>query len=87
MVYRFASPLLSSASSLLTLWLTVFFPSAIQADDVLTIELTKSDTQRWWPHVLTHHPKIDTTKLTPENSKLSDLDGAPSPFGFAPHAG
>jgi hypothetical protein len=29
----------------------------------------------WWPHVLTHHPKVDTTKITPSNSKLSDLDG------------
>ncbi|WOO82367.1 Nuclear movement protein nudC [Vanrija pseudolonga] len=46
---------------------------------VLTFELEKFsahiNSHRWWPHVLTKDPKIDTTKIQPENTKLSDLDG------------
>jgi hypothetical protein len=29
----------------------------------------------WWSSVIVGAPKIDVTKITPENSKLGDLDG------------
>jgi hypothetical protein len=29
----------------------------------------------WWAHVVTSAPKIDVTKIQPESSKLSDLNG------------
>ena len=29
----------------------------------------------WWANVIPSHTAIDTTKIQPENSKLSDLDG------------
>lgn len=29
----------------------------------------------WWEHVVTSAPKIDVTKIQPENSNLGDLDG------------
>ncbi|KAK4052254.1 hypothetical protein OIO90_004476 [Microbotryomycetes sp. JL221] len=59
-------------------------PQEIKVDDStwtlddgkeIVLSLEKLNQQQWWPHVVTSAPKIDTTKITPENSKLSDLDG------------
>ncbi|KAL4956405.1 nuclear movement protein nudC [Aspergillus filifer] len=41
----------------------------------ISIHLDKVNKAEWWAHVVTSAPKIDVSKITPENSSLSDLDG------------
>ncbi|KAF7793337.1 hypothetical protein EIP86_004449 [Pleurotus ostreatoroseus] len=47
----------------------------LEDQQTVEVHLEKVNQQQWWENVLTHHPKIDTRKIVPENSKLSDLDG------------
>ena len=49
--------------------------AASEDQQTVFIHLEKLNKQQWWENVLTHHPKIDTRKIQPDNSKLSDLDG------------
>ncbi|PPQ62830.1 hypothetical protein CVT24_000524 [Panaeolus cyanescens] len=48
---------------------------SVQDNKVVIVHLEKLNNQTWWENVLTHHPKINTRRIEPENSKLSDLDG------------
>lgn len=40
----------------------------------LQLTLVKVDGMNWWNCIIEGDPKIDTQKVEPENSKLSDLD-------------
>jgi len=40
----------------------------------LSLDLSKANKMEWWGNVLEGDPKIDTSKIVPENSRLEDLD-------------
>jgi hypothetical protein len=42
---------------------------------VVSLYLAKSNSMEWWSAIAEGEPEIDTSKVEPENSKLSDLDG------------
>lgn len=47
---------------------------SIEDGKTLSILLTKHNQMEWWKSVIKGDPEVDTQKVEPENSKLSDLD-------------
>lgn len=47
---------------------------SIEDQSSISILLTKHDQMEWWRCLVKGDPEIDTQKVEPENSKLSDLD-------------
>ncbi|CAK7324166.1 unnamed protein product [Dovyalis caffra] len=56
--------------------LLIIYTIALSPEDQNTISilLTKQDQMDWWKSLVKGDPEIDTQKVEPENSRLSDLD-------------
>ncbi|KAJ4913496.1 Protein BOBBER 2 [Raphanus sativus] len=46
----------------------------IEDQKIISVLLTKQDQMQWWKYCVKGEPEIDTQKVEPESSKLSDLD-------------
>ncbi|EYE99645.1 NudC domain-containing protein [Aspergillus ruber CBS 135680] len=66
---QFPHPILTDESS----WTLETTPTPPGKE--IAIHLDKINKMNWWAHVVTTAPKIDVSKITPENSNLGDLDG------------
>ncbi|KAI0473708.1 CS-domain-containing protein [Xylariaceae sp. FL0804] len=63
------------AHAILTEESTWTLTAAPDGSKTIEIHLDKANKMEWWAHVVAGAPRIDVTRIQPENSRLSDLDG------------
>jgi len=54
---------------------TLWTIEEVDGKKILQLSIEKSDKMKWWDCPVKGEPKINTKKIEPENSKISDLDG------------